>query len=59
MFAAGANALMTGDYLTTKGRLPDEDRRMLADLGLELAMGEGAKARWPFPSSPTPPSPTP
>lgn len=36
MFAAGANALMTGDYLTTKGRLPDDDRRMLADLGLEL-----------------------
>ncbi len=37
MFTAGANALMTGDYLTTKGRLPGEDRQMLADLGLELA----------------------
>lgn len=36
MFAAGANALMTGDYLTTKGRLPEDDRLMLADLGLEL-----------------------
>lgn len=36
MFAAGANCLMTGDYLTTKGRLPEEDRQMLADLGLEL-----------------------
>lgn len=36
MFVAGADALMTGDYLTTKGRLPDEDRQMLADLGLEL-----------------------
>ncbi len=36
VFAAGANALMTGDYLTTKGRLPEDDRRMLADLGLEL-----------------------
>ncbi len=36
IFAAGANCLMTGDYLTTKGRLPDEDRQMLADLGLDL-----------------------
>ncbi len=36
IFAAGANCLMTGDYLTTKGRLPEEDRQMLADLGLEL-----------------------
>lgn len=35
-FAAGADALMTGDYLTTKGRLPEDDRRMLEDLGLEL-----------------------
>ncbi|MFZ5452742.1 MAG: biotin synthase BioB [Thermodesulfobacteriota bacterium] len=37
IFAAGANCLMTGDYLTTKGRLPEEDRQMLTDLGLELA----------------------
>jgi len=36
MFAAGANCLMTGDYLTTKGRLPEDDRQMLADLDLEL-----------------------
>jgi len=36
IFAAGANCLMTGDYLTTQGRLPEEDRQMLADLGLEL-----------------------
>jgi len=45
MFAAGANALMTGDYLTTKGRLPDDDRLMLADLGLELEniCGEGGQ----------------
>ncbi len=34
--AAGADSLMTGDYLTTQGRLPEEDRQMLADLGLEL-----------------------
>ena len=36
IFAAGADAVMTGDYLTTRGRLPEEDRRTLADLGLEL-----------------------
>ncbi|RJR36132.1 MAG: biotin synthase BioB [Deltaproteobacteria bacterium] len=36
IFAAGANCLMTGDYLTTKGRLPEEDRQMLADLDLKL-----------------------
>lgn len=43
MFAAGANALMTGDYLTTKGRLPEDDRLMLADLGLELGVGGGGQ----------------
>ncbi len=37
VFAAGADALMTGDYLTTKGRLPEDDRQMLKDLGLKLA----------------------
>ncbi len=35
---------MTGDYLTTRGRLPDEDRQMLADLGLELVR----KINWSF-----------
>jgi len=40
LFAAGANWLMTGDYLTTKGRLPEEDRQMLMDLGLELTQAE-------------------
>jgi biotin synthase len=51
LFAAGADSLMTGDYLTTRGRLPDDDRQMLADLGLELvqeapgleAIGEKAR----------------
>lgn len=42
IFAAGANCLMTGDYLTTKGRLPEEDRQMLADLGLEVSQGESS-----------------
>jgi biotin synthase len=43
LFAAGADALMTGDYLTTKGRLPEDDRQMLADLGLDLVQeGSGS-----------------
>lgn len=41
MFAAGADALMTGDYLTTKGQLPAEDLQMLADLGLQAVQGAG------------------
>uniref|UniRef100_A0A7C3UZD3 Biotin synthase n=1 Tax=Desulfobacca acetoxidans TaxID=60893 RepID=A0A7C3UZD3_9BACT len=49
VFAAGANALMTGDYLTTKGRLPEEDRLLLEDLGLEVDLGEGRKPRLPGP----------
>ncbi|MBI5970898.1 MAG: biotin synthase BioB [Deltaproteobacteria bacterium] len=34
IFAAGANGMMVGNYLTTTGRDPREDLRMLADLGL-------------------------
>lgn len=35
MFAAGADALMTGDYLTTHGQGIDDDLAMLAALDLE------------------------
>ncbi len=35
VFAAGADALMTGDYLTTKGQVPAADLQVLADLGLQ------------------------
>lgn len=34
IFAAGANGMMVGDYLTTPGRDSGEDLRMLSDLGL-------------------------
>jgi biotin synthase len=34
VFAAGANGLMIGDYLTTKGRAPAQDMEMLGDLQL-------------------------
>jgi biotin synthase len=47
LFAAGADALMTGDYLTTRGRMPEEDRQMLADLGLELVREAEAPAVGP------------
>ncbi|GAB4295023.1 MAG: biotin synthase BioB [Desulfuromonadia bacterium] len=35
IFTAGANGMMIGNYLTTSGRNPEDDHRMLADLGLE------------------------
>ena len=41
MFAAGADALMTGDYLTTKGQLPAQDLEMLSDLGLKAVAEAG------------------
>ena len=34
MFKAGANALMTGDYLTTSGQIPQSDVQMIKKLGL-------------------------
>ncbi|MEG6503282.1 MULTISPECIES: biotin synthase BioB [unclassified Desulfovibrio] len=36
VFAAGANALMTGDYLTTQGRGLADDLAMIDSLGLEV-----------------------
>jgi biotin synthase len=35
IFAAGANGMMIGNYLTTPGRPPEEDLKMLTDLGLK------------------------
>ena len=31
-----ANSIFVGDYLTTPGQLPEEDYRMIADLGFEI-----------------------
>lgn len=36
IFYAGANGMMTGGYLTTTGRSPEEDKKMIADLGFEI-----------------------
>jgi biotin synthase len=38
MFEAGANAIVIGNYLTTKGEAPDRDRAMLEQLGYEVAV---------------------
>lgn len=37
IFFAGANGMMTGGYLTTGGRSPEQDRKMIEDLGLTTA----------------------
>jgi biotin synthase len=36
MYLAGANATMTGNYLTTSGRNPDTDRKEIEDLALAV-----------------------
>ena len=36
VFQAGASGLMTGNYLTTKGRTFEQDLKMIEDLGLSL-----------------------
>lgn len=36
IFLAGANGMMTGNYLTTLGREPEQDHQMLTDLGLTI-----------------------
>ena len=38
IFKAGANALMTGNYLTTKGQSIENDLEMLQNLGLEAVI---------------------
>ena len=42
IFMAGASGVMTGNYLTTRGRTLEEDVRLIKDLGLEV---EGVKRR--------------
>ena len=37
MFAAGANASMIGNYLTTNGRPPEDDIEMIENQDLEVA----------------------
>lgn len=39
LFVAGANSLMTGDYLTTKGRMPQEDVNLIRACGFTISRG--------------------
>jgi len=43
IFYAGANSTMIGDYLTTRGKLPEDDLQMIKDLGLKYKVGEMQK----------------
>ncbi len=43
MFYAGANSTMIGDYLTTKGKSPEDDLKMIKDLGLTYKIGDTHK----------------
>lgn len=38
IFLAGASGMMTGNYLTTPGRDPLQDRQMLTDLGMAIGV---------------------
>lgn len=38
VFYAGANSIIVGGYLSTNGRKPEEDLRMITDLGLSVKM---------------------
>ncbi len=40
IFKAGASGMMVGNYLSTKGRKPEDDLRMIADQGIEAAQFE-------------------
>jgi biotin synthase len=35
-----ANSIFVGDYLTTKGQSPEEDYRMIEDLGFVITRNE-------------------
>ena len=43
-----ANSIFVGDYLTTKGQLPEEDYRMISDMGFTIT--RGAEAAEPLPA---------
>ena len=38
IFLAGASGMMTGNYLTTPGRAPEQDRQMLTDLEMTIGV---------------------
>jgi biotin synthase len=44
-----ANSIFIGDYLTTKGQLPEQDRRMIEDMGFTIT--RGAESSEPLPAA--------
>ncbi|MBI4746966.1 MAG: biotin synthase BioB [Acidobacteria bacterium] len=40
IFMAGANGMLLGNYLTTRGRSAEDDLKMLADLGMKIKLPE-------------------
>lgn len=46
IFLAGATSCMVGDYLTLHGRQPEDDLRMIADLGLTVTKELHPKPDW-------------
>jgi biotin synthase len=45
-----ANSMFVGDYLTTKGQLPEADYRMIEDLGFTITRGAEAAEPVPLPA---------
>jgi biotin synthase len=43
MYYAGADGAIIGNYLTTLGRPPEEDLKLIKDLGLEMEITNGRK----------------
>ncbi len=58
IFAAGASGFLTGNYLTTCGRSPEEDKRMVRELGLQIAPYQPGPRRPKSARNPAMPSPT-
>ena len=40
IFMAGANGMLLGNYLTTRGRSAEDDLKMLEDLGMKIKLPE-------------------
>jgi biotin synthase len=49
-----ANSIFVGDYLTTRGQLPEEDRRMIEEMGFTVT--RGSESSEPPPTAPATPA---
>ncbi len=46
-----ANSIFVGDYLTTKGQLPEQDYQMIEDLGMEVTGHPESSVPEPIPGA--------